>query len=54
MLTDKVYLWLVIMWALAVLLAGVALAVAGTFAIIELVELQDQTFITGATNLFAS
>lgn len=47
MLTDKVYLWLVI-------ISCVALAVAGTFAIIELVELQDQSFITNAGNVFAS
>jgi len=47
MLTDKVYLWLVI-------ISCVALAVAGTFAIIELMELQDSSIITSTAPLFAS
>ena len=46
MLTDKIYLWLVI-------ISCVALAVAGTFAIIELIELQDQSFVASGS-LFAS
>jgi hypothetical protein len=41
MLNDKMYLWLVIISCLA-------LAVAGTLGVIELIELQDQTIITGA------
>lgn len=45
MLTDKVYLWLVIA-------SCIALAAASTFAIIELIDLQDQTFIA-AGNVFA-
>jgi hypothetical protein len=45
MLNDKVYLWLVITCC-------IALAVAGTLGIIELIELQDQTVITGG-NPFA-
>lgn len=45
MLNDKVYLWLVIT-------AFLALAVAGTVGMIELMELQDQTIVTGG-NPFA-
>ncbi len=40
MLTDKIYLWLVI-------ISCTALAVAGTLAIIELIQLQDQTIVSG-------
>ncbi len=46
MLNDKVYLWLVIT-------SCIALAVAGTLVVIELIELQDQNAAT-ITNLFAS
>lgn len=46
MLSDKVYLWLVI-------ISCVALAAAGTFAIVELMELQDPGMASTA-NLFAS
>jgi hypothetical protein len=41
MLNDKVYLWLVVISCLA-------LAVAGTLAVIELVELQDPAAVQGA------
>lgn len=41
MLTDKVYLWLVI-------ISCVALATASTFAIIELMELQEPVPAAGA------
>jgi hypothetical protein len=40
MLNDKVYLWMVIISCLA-------LAAAGTVGFIELLELQDQTIVTG-------
>lgn len=45
MLNDKVYLWLAITCC-------IALAVAGTLAMIELRELQDQTIVSGG-NPFA-
>lgn len=46
MLSDKVYLWLVIT-------SCIALAVAGTLGIIEIMELNDQNAAT-ITNLFAN